>query len=246
MTRTILVMAALLLGSCAQGPGPGRAERAPDGQRVLRGFDGEKLERTASPSALVAEEIAFAQAAREDGQWTAFDDFAADDAVMFVPEMVRAKDWLSGRADPAAAVAWQPHRVIMSCDGRTGATTGAWQKPDGSFGYFTTIWHKPDKRGARWQWLLDHGDVLAQPRPEPDFIKTNVGQCRGGVPTVTDNPTPSPVSIEGRSDDRTIVWRATVGADKARTVSVDLWNGTSYDRLIEDRVAAPAAARDGP
>ncbi len=235
-TSAALLMAALTLSACAQGPGAGRFERAPDGQRVLRGYDGEKLDRTANPSALVAEELAFAKAAREDGQWTAFREYADDDAVMFQPGLVRAKDWLSGRADPPAPVQWQPHRVVMSCDGRTGATTGSWQRPDGTTGYYTTIWRRPYTRNGQWEWVLDHGDALAEPLAEPEFVRTQVAECRGGVPTVTDNPAQTSSSIERRSEDRTIVWRASVTADQSRRVTVDLWNGESYDTVIEDRV----------
>jgi len=237
--RALALMLLAGLAACASGPGSRRGERAPDGQRVLRGYDGSQLERTASPSALVAEQIALSQAAREDGQWTALRDFAADDAVMFVPQLVRAQDWLNNRADPAAAMRWQPHEVVMSCDGRTGATTGAMQRPDGSFGYYTTIWHRPYTRSGKWGWVLTHEATLATPRPEPDFVRTRIGDCRGDVPTVTQNAAPTANSIEGRSDDRTIVWRAMVQPDGSRQVIVDLWQGSGYETVIDDRVAAP-------
>ncbi|WP_420606718.1 hypothetical protein [Novosphingopyxis sp.] len=246
MKRATFLLAALALSACAQGPGPRRGERAPDGQRVLRGFDGEKLERTANPSALVAEEIAFARAAREDGQWTAFRRFAADDAVLFVPAMVDAKTWLTGRADPAEAAAWQPHRVIMSCDGRTGVTTGARQRPDGSFGYYTTVWYRPNERNGQWGWVLDHGDTLAEPLAEPDFVRTSVAECRGGVPTVTGANARRDGYVQGLSDDRTLVWEAAVQPDGSRSVTVDLWNGEDYDRLIENRFAASSAGPVAP
>ncbi|EJU09676.1 hypothetical protein LH128_27796, partial [Sphingomonas sp. LH128] len=69
---------------------------------------------TANPSALVAEEIAFARLAREKGQWKAFREFADDTAIMFVPQEVQAQDWLKKQADPAAPVQWEPHQVWMS------------------------------------------------------------------------------------------------------------------------------------
>ena len=236
MKRALVLMLLAGLAGCAGGPGSRRGERAPDGQRVLRGFDGSELERTASPSALVAEEIALAQAAREDGQWTALRDFAAADAVMFAPQMVRAQDWLNGRADPASSSRWQPHRVVMSCDGRTGATTGAMQRPDGSIGYYTTVWHRPYTRSGKWDWVVTHNAALATPRAEPDFVRTQIGDCRGDVPTVSRNATPTASSIEGRSDDRTIVWRAAVQPDGSRRITVDLWRGSDYETVIDDRV----------
>jgi hypothetical protein len=93
----------------------------------------------ANPSAFIAAEIRFAQLAQEKGQWTAFRETAHPDAVMFVPERVRAQDWLKSQTDPAEAVKWQPHAVYVSCDGNSGATTGAWQKGSAN-GYFTTVW----------------------------------------------------------------------------------------------------------
>ena len=82
----------------------------------------------ANPSAFIAAEIGFARLAQEKGQWTAFRETAHPDAVMFVPQRVKARDWLKAQKDPAEAVKWQPHAVYVSCDGNSGATTGAWQK----------------------------------------------------------------------------------------------------------------------
>ena len=110
MMRIGLVGAALLvLSACVGGP------RAP------AGFE----PRIANPSAIISAEIAFARLAQEKGQWTAFRETAAKDAVMFDPEPNLAQAWLKGRADPPAAVKWQAHKAFMSCDGKTGATTGA-------------------------------------------------------------------------------------------------------------------------
>ena len=98
------------------------------------------------PSSVIAAEIAFNRLAQEEGQWTAFRETAADDAVMFVPDQVLAKDWLKKQADPPASVSWSPSIVYVSCDGRLAASTGNWKRPDGSVGYFTTLWRR-DKKG---------------------------------------------------------------------------------------------------
>ena len=58
----------------------------------------------ANPSALIATELAFAREAREKGQWTAFRDYAADNAIRFVPGQVAAKEWLKKQANPAQAI----------------------------------------------------------------------------------------------------------------------------------------------
>ena len=79
-----LALAALLIGCAGTSYPRDRVRQALD-----RGIN------KASPGLIVARELAFARAAREDGQWTAFRAFAADDAVMFVPEPVNARDWLA-------------------------------------------------------------------------------------------------------------------------------------------------------
>ena len=76
------------------------------------------------PSSVIAAEIAFNRLAQQKGQWTAFRETAADDAVMFVPQRVVAKDWLKKQADPPASVSWSPSIVYVSCDGLLAASTG--------------------------------------------------------------------------------------------------------------------------
>lgn len=133
------------------------------------------LTPTANPSKVVAAELAFARAAQEDGQWTAFRNFAAGDAVMFVPEPVDARAWLSGRSNPQQSVQWQPHHVWSSCDGSLAVARGAWQRPDGTSGYFTTVWER--QRDGEYRWTLDQGDRLDTPLAAPEFVRTDVAEC---------------------------------------------------------------------
>lgn len=192
----------------------------------------------ANPSGFIAAEIAFARLAQEKGQWTAFRETAAPDAVMFVPQRVRAQDWLKSQKDPAEAVKWQPHAVYVSCDGNVGVTTGAWQKGPAN-GYFTTVWLRDPKKG-KMKWVLDHGDGLATPRPAPDFIASKQATC-GSRPAV-----PIGVGAEGDdmvvglSPDQTLSWTSTVRPDKSRRVTIRLWDGKEMATVLENDVAAPA------
>ncbi|WP_067739144.1 hypothetical protein [Novosphingobium naphthalenivorans] len=201
---------------------------------------------TANPSALIAAEIAFARAAREKGQWTAFDKFADDEAVMFVPQPVMARDWLKRQKDPAQPVQWEPYEVWMSCDGTLGVTRGEWHRPDGSVGYFTTIW-KQQKKGD-YRWVLDQGDTLAQPLQKPDWLSAVVADCpkrRGGPPPGSpeaprEKRREAGMDGAGQSDDGTLAWAYHVTAGNARTLSVSLRKGSGMAEVLSSSVAGQA------
>ena len=213
------VVALSLVAGCAQGPDP------------------RKRPLAANPSAYVAAEIGFARLAQDKGQWTAFRETAAPDAVMFVPQRVKARDWLKSQKDPAESVKWQPHAVFVSCDGNSGATTGAWQK-SGASGYFPTVWMR-DPISGKISWVLDHGDGLTTPRDAPDFIASSQAKC-GSRPAV-----PIEAGAEGDdmavglSGDQTLSWTSTVHPDQSRRVTVRMWDGKSMKTVIDNDVAAP-------
>ena len=217
-TLALAMAAAGALAACAS---PGERPR-------YRG-----LRPTANPSAVVAAELAFARAAQEKGQWTAFRDYAADDAVMFVPQPVAAKSWLKTQANPAQAVKWQPYAVWSSCDGSLAVTKGAWRRPDGAVGYFTTVWRR--QRNGDYKWVLDQGDTLAQPLPEPEMIAAQVADCSRPAPL--DVP-PAPGRTVGWSDDRTLQWTVEVEPDNARSFVVRRWTGDGYEEALRSDVAA--------
>lgn len=195
------------------------------------------------PSSVFAAELAFNRLAQQKGQWTAFRETAADEAVMFVPQRVLAKQWLKGRADPPAPVSWTPSTIYVSCDGNLAASTGGWKRPDGSVGYFTTIWQR-DKKGE-WKWIMDHGDTLASAREAPEFLIGKVATCKRGRAGDSPRPAAPPPgrkAAKGETPpaprDESLSWNADVAADGSRRVTVRMWNGTDYDMVIDDRVAA--------
>ena len=218
--RLVLTAVTLsLLAGCAQGPDP------------------RKRPLAANPSAYIAAEIAFARLAQEKGQRTAFRETSAPDAVMFVPQRVKARDWLKSQANPAEAVKWQPHAVYVSCDGNSGATTGAWQKGGGN-GYFTTVWLR-DPISGKINWVLDHGDGLATPRAAPDFIESKQAKCgsRPAVPIEAGDEGDD--MAVGLSPDQTLSWTSTVHPDQSRHLVIRLWDGKTMATVIDDKVGAP-------
>jgi hypothetical protein len=207
--------------------------------------------QSANPSGVIAAEIAFNRLAQEKGQWAAFRETAARDATMFVPQPVLAQDWLKGRADPAKSVVWQPHKVFMSCDGKTGVTTGAAQWPDGRAAYFTTAWQWYDKGkmppnappgfmlDGEWKWVADHGDFLTTARKAPEFIETKVASCKGRANAPLFAPPVGAKMKMGLSRDQSLNYTWVVQPDGSRTFEVALWNGAGFDTVLTDRVAAP-------
>jgi hypothetical protein len=235
MRRIFAVGLMLALAACGGGPG------GPGGGRDLS----RRLRPIAEPGEIVANELAFARAAQDKGQWTAFAQYAADDAVMFAPQPVLARQWLKGRANPAQAVKWQPYQVWSSCDGTLAVTKGAWQRPDGSVGYFTTIWQR--QKDGYYKWVLDGGDTLKQPLAEPDLVQTDVADCpaRGqfrGRPLKNDQFPIATVSgtleeRSGQSVDGTLAWASHYAADGSRTVTVSLSKGGAMKEVLRSQVA---------
>ena len=143
--RWLAAVGLLLLAACAGAPGgrddPGaRADRA-----VLA-----RLPPAAEPTSVIATELAFARAAREQGQWTAYADYAADDALIAVPQPVAAREWLAGRANPASAERWAPRDVWSSCDGSAVLVAGISVDPAGEWSRFTRIWQRDGEGEFRW------------------------------------------------------------------------------------------------
>ncbi|HWU71928.1 MAG TPA: hypothetical protein VN137_00485, partial [Sphingomonas sp.] len=115
---------------------------------------------SAAPRSAADAERAFARDAQIDGQWTAFRRWADEDAVMFLPQPIKAQAWLKDRKDPSNSVMWWAADSFVSCDGAHAANTGpwirGWAKTDG---YFSTIWAR--RPSGEWRWLVDRGDALA-------------------------------------------------------------------------------------
>ena len=200
-------LAALSLTACAGGP----QERY-----------GRFIQPVANPGKVVATELAFARAAQDDGQWTAFADYAADDATLFVPEPVNAKEWLKNRADPAHSVTWQPHQIWSSCDGSLAISQGAAQWPVGTDGEFLTVWRR--QRDGSYLWQANIAQELDRPLEAPDFVSTEVANCAEPVPADQRTVSSERPAVMGQSDDGSLQY-AIHTMQGGSTVTLLLWDG---------------------
>lgn len=191
----------------------------------------------ATPQTAVEAERAFAAAAQELGQWTAFRTWAAADATMFLPQRSSAQAFLAPLADPPKSVEWQPAESYVSCDGTTAANTGPTRWPNGKVGYFSTIWRQ---QAGTWRWTVDHGDFTAAPRWRwGGDLTVSRASCRTPVvPLPPRLPAPGIDLVERRSPDGTLVWSASVRTDGARWFEVRLWDGATFRTVIRDQVGA--------
>lgn len=191
----------------------------------------------AAPQTPVEAEYAFIADAKAIGQWTAFRKWATPDAT-FLPPDGTIHDALKDAKDPPVAVDWWPTASYLSCDGKVGANTGGALWPGGRNSYFSTIWKKQADGG--WRYVLDNGDDLAvaRPRPEAGGPAIRRASCENKPRGLIQARIKGTRQGSGTSPDKTLGWSWTVQPDGAIAYNVHLWNGTGYDLVIADRIAA--------
>ncbi len=189
-----------------------------------------------TPSTALDAELAFMRRAQTTKQWQAFREFADDDAVMFVPEPVKAQDWLPRQKEPATSVIWWAADGYSSCDGGYAVNTGPWTiAPIKLDGFFTTVWRKND---AGWKWIYDGGAPTEAPRRAGDKPRAHRASCKGTPTTVPAVRWAGGESGEGQSEDRTLSWRWHVAPDGSRMFDAWLWNGKAMVAVVQDRIPA--------
>ena len=236
MRRRALV-AALMAGLALAGSGEAKPKRPPM--------------HYASPAAIVAADVALSQLAQRKGQWAALRETATEDAVLFVPQPVIARNWLKAQAaslqDPGTpANAWQSTQVWLSCDGSLAVSYGNTRMAAGGPGYYTTVWQR-QKRGD-YSWVMTQSDGLAAAMATPDMIGAGVATCdRSARPATPGAPLPPPPAFPagtrgGWSEDRTLSWSVAVDATCGRTLTVSLSRGAGkpMEPVLQKSIAGSA------
>jgi len=251
MRHAIALLLVLALAACASGP---RQSRIPEKviNRALQGAPGE-----AQPSRIVAAELAFARAAREQGQWTAFNEFAAEGAVLHGRSgPIEAKPWLAQQANPETAVQWTPLAVWMSCNGRTAVSQGKAAQPGGIWGYYVTVWEQQADRSYRYVYDVGGDDPALTEREnrgrdplEADSLITveAIPLIRGEVadcPARGEQPDAGGIAVDALAEtkaytsaDGTLQWAWVQHDDGRRQLLAQLWQGGEWREALQFEIA---------
>ena len=247
LANIALLAGCLALTACAAGP------RVP---RYTERFERE-VRNTANPGSVAARDIAFARAARDDGESAAFRAYAADDAV--IHEAAGLVAAAARSADRAAPRQWTPQSIWSSCDGRTAISQGKYADPNGQWGYYLTVWERQRDYDYAYVYQIAAPDsVLTAPEnaereapPEGDdvivvraipMISGEVADCPSdGVPPA---PLPAPALEQGAriggetSQDGTLAWRWSQAADGRRSIVASHWRDGAWEEAVRFVVTA--------
>jgi ketosteroid isomerase-like protein len=139
---------------------------------------------------LIATEYAFASAASEIGTRDSFLKFVADDGIIFRPNPVNGKTFLSNAQKKPGLLRWYPTFAGISHDGDMGFTTGPadFKKDKDSSaiwsGNFSTVWQR--QSNGEFRFVIDMG--ISNNKPTEQYIplkydtaKPNSSALRRGV-----------------------------------------------------------------
>jgi hypothetical protein len=233
---------------------------------------GGRLRVSANPSALIAADIAMAQAIPAKGSNAALAATMAEGAEIVLPPRLSA-DAVLRRKMALPARPHRPDAAWIACDGTTGLTRGAWQGADGSAGWYATVWQRHPKKGT-YQWRLMVEAVQSPAPAAPEFLLGLVADCPArparpeavapegravrGKPGKAPPPQPRPLAgslprddapagsdmRDGQSFDGSLAWRVGVWPDGSRHMRGYIWkDGSMTEILYLD--AAPLAGAQG-
>jgi ketosteroid isomerase-like protein len=155
---------------------------------LIAGGCSKGIDMNAELDSLVAAEHEFAQRSVEIGSRRAFLEFFADDAILFRPHPVPAKEFLLGQPDDASLLTWRPILVDISRSCDLGYTTGPWEYrangPEDStviHGHYISVWRKqPD---GIWKVVIDTGTSNPPLESDPDTLALSRYEPGGGEDT---------------------------------------------------------------
>ena len=215
-----------LLAGCASPQRQQRSRQAAMAERIL-----SQVDERADPGKVAATDFALARQARDEGQWSALLAYAAPGAQLHDASGVTdAAAWLTGRPDPAQAMARAPREVWSSCDGSLAVSFGRSRGADGIIGSYAAVWQRQRGGSYKWTYMIGTPDVPQPPPPPPgDAVPDEDTIVVGALQAITARaadcpqreraadlppPPPAPSAAGGapepvltRSRDGTLAWR---------------------------------------
>ncbi len=133
---------------------------------------------------LVEAEREFSRTSEKKGIREAFLAFLAADALLFRPNPVNGRQYMTDQPEDRGRLTWTPLFAEVSAAGDLGYTSGPYQyRPPGSdavgHGHYVSVWRK--QPNGKWRVVIDLGIVHDQPE---------------GLPTEVSSPAASPSPAE--------------------------------------------------
>ncbi|MEL1252100.1 hypothetical protein [Aurantiacibacter gilvus] len=249
ISRATIVLAAVAMLTACTSPQQQRINR----ERVAATRFLEREGSIGDPGRVAAADFAFARMARDEGTWTAFRAYAADDAVMDAPDgFASASELLAGLDDPAEPIRWAPTNVWSSCDGTMAASLGRFIRPNGLVGDYVTIWELQSDNSYKWTYDTGTPDD-PQPAPEVEEELPEDAIVVPGMTSITGRiadcqpeigQSALPLAISGNaswastSDDSSLTWQSTMLPDGSRYMEVFYLREGAWEQVVDLRIPA--------
>ncbi len=137
-------------------------------------LEGAPAELRGELKSLVEAERDFAKTSEKKGIREAFLAFLAADAILFRPNAVNGRQYMTEQPEDRGKLTWTPLFAEVSAAGDLGYTTGPYEyRPlDGDrigYGHYISVWRKP--ANGKWRVVIDLGIV----HDRPEGLPTEVG-----------------------------------------------------------------------
>ncbi len=123
--------------------------------------------------ALVEAERDFSKTSEKKGIREAFLTYLADNAILFRPNAVNGRQYMTDQPEDRGKLTWTPIFADVSTAGDMGYTTGPYEyRPPASegvgHGHYISVWKK--QQNGKWRVVIDLGVV----HPQPEGLPTEV------------------------------------------------------------------------
>ncbi len=219
-----------------------------DAQNRRQRGEPRPLPSKGEPGLVVAADMAFAKAVREDGVAIALAEHAATGAVVHTPAAPLPAVEADAEDMPREL---GPDAVWTSCDGSVAVSFGRYRAGDHTVGSYANVWELQDNRGYKWTYRMaqpDNPQPVKPPLPsaeDPDntivvpglnVIKGQVADCtrRDDIPQLHAALMEDSIGGAGNfSHDGTLYWRWSSSTDGSRRISVWLLRSGAWEEVLE-------------